>query len=275
MRRSNIGLSLFAALAVFAAAGPAAGAGQVSVFPKRIIFGDRSRTAEVTLINQGDRPQTYRIELIEQRMAASGRLEDVAAPGERSAASLLRYAPRQVTVAPGGPQTVRLLLRVPADLPPGEYRAHLLCRALPPESEGADIEAKGGGDDLGVRLTPLPAVSIPIFVRHGEGLRTSVHLSGLAIDREASSLSFRLEREGELSVYGDVTATFRPADGGPEREVGKARGVAVYTEIASVEQRLPLSLPAAAGRLRLRFSSRPEDDGGGPAVTTEAEVQIP
>jgi hypothetical protein len=49
----------------------------------------------------------------------------------------------------------------------------------------------------------------------------------------------------------------------------------VYTEIASVEQRLPLSLPAAAGRLRLRFSSRPEDDGGGPAVTTEAEVQIP
>jgi hypothetical protein len=275
MRRSNTCLSLLAVLAVFATAGPAAGEGQVAVFPKRIIFGDRSRTAEVTLINQGDRPQTYRIELVEQRMTAAGRLEDVAAPGERSALAFLRYAPRQVTVAPGGPQTVRLLLRMPADLPPGEYRVHLLCRALPAESAGTDIEAVGGSEDLGVRLTPLPAVSIPIFVRHGEGLRTSVRLSGLAVDREARTLSFHLEREGELSVYGDVTATFRAADGGPERELGKARGVAVYAELPSVEQRLPLTLPATAGRLRLRFSSRPEDDGGGPAVTAEAEVEIP
>jgi hypothetical protein len=275
MRRPKTCLLFFVALAALPAAGLAAGAGQVAVFPKRVIFGDRSRTAEVTLMNQGDRPQTYRIELIEQRMTASARLEDVTVPGERSAIPLLRYAPRQVTVAPGESQTVRLLLRTPADLPPGEYRAHLLCRALPEESGSADIEALSEGEDLGVRLTPLPAVSIPIFVRHGEGLRTSIHLSGLAIDRDARTLSFRLEREGDLSVYGDVSATFRPVDGGPEQEVGKARGVAVYTEVASVEQRLPLALPATAGCLRLRFSSRPEDDGGGPAMTAEAELQVP
>ncbi|HVS01036.1 MAG TPA: molecular chaperone [Thermoanaerobaculia bacterium] len=266
---------LIVALALFAAAS-AAQAGEVTVFPKRVVFGDRMRTAEVTLVNQGDRPLTYRIELIEQRMTPAGTLE-AAAPGERSALALLRYSPRQVTVAPGAPQTIRLLLRKPEDLPPGEYRIHLLCRALPAESAGTDVESLGENEGLAVRLVPIPAVSIPVLVRHGEGLRGSVHLSGLAFDPGARALSFRLEREGDVSVYGDLTAVFQPADGGPERVVAKTRGMAVYTEIPAIQTRLALDPgpPLAAGRLLLRFNSRPEDDGGGPAVSAAAEVEIP
>lgn len=268
----------FAIFAVTASANPGRG-GQVAIFPKRVVFSDRLRTADVTLVNQGNQPLTYRIELIEQRMTPAGMLEPVPAPGEgeSSAIHLIRHSPRQVTLAPGAPQTVRLLLRKPADLAPGEYRVHLLCRALPAQSEGNDVEAPSGGEGLAVRLIPLPAVSIPILVRHGEGFRASVRISNLAFDPGSRMLSFHLEREGEISVYGDVTAIFEPADGGPEQIVAKARGVAVYTDLTSVGQRLKLDpgSPVSQGRLRLRFTSRPEDDGGGPALSAEDEVQVP
>ena len=38
---------------------------------------------------------------------------------------MIRYAPRRVTVPPGGSQQIRILLRRPRDLEPGEYRSHL------------------------------------------------------------------------------------------------------------------------------------------------------
>lgn len=277
---------LTASIAILAASALATPArGQVTIFPKRVVFSDRLRTAEVTLVNQGDRPLTYRIGLVEERMTPAGMLEAAepapaapAAPaGSRPAIDLLRYSPRQVTVAPGTPQTIRLLLRKPEDLPPGEYRVHLLCRALPPETDGADVESLSGGNGLAVKVIPVPAVSIPVIIRHGDGLQVSARLSSLAFDPDARTLSYRLEREGDISVYGDLTATFQPDGGGPEQVVGRARGVAVYAELAAIEQRLTLdsSLRTAKGRLRLRFTSQPEDDGRGPAVSAEAETRIP
>lgn len=265
-------------IAAFATAPASAQAGGSMIFPKRVVFTGRVRSAEVTLVNPGPLPVTYRVELIDQRMTSTGSLEPPSEPVERSATGLLRYSPRQVTVLPGTSQIVRLLLRKPADLQEGEYRAHLLCRALPPEDAVSDIETLKDGKALEVRLIPLPAVSIPVIVRHGEDLRASVLLSGLALDSDAASLAFRLEREGGASVYGDLIATFQPAGTGPERVVARARGIAVYAEIPAVEQRLVLSTGGdalAGGRLRLRFTSRPDDDGGGPQLSAEAEIQVP
>jgi hypothetical protein len=273
-----IGLSALLLSAAAAAPARAQATGSM-IFPKRVVFTGRARSAEVTLVNPGSQPVTYRVELIDQRMTPAGGLEPPSEPVERSATGLLRYSPRQVTVPPGTSQTVRLLLRKPADLPPGEYRAHLLCRTLPPEDAVGDVESLKDGKDLAVRLVPLPAVSIPVIVRHGDDLRASVRLSGLAFDASAPALSFRLEREGGASVYGDLTATFQPAGAGPERVVLRARGVSVYAELPAIEQRL--ALPAengaslAHGRLRLRFLSRPADDGDGPQVSAEADLQIP
>jgi hypothetical protein len=273
------GLSIWLLSAAFATAPALAQASGSMIFPKRVVFTGRTRSAEVTLVNSGTQPVTYRVELIDQRMTPAGGLEAPSGPVERSATGLLRYSPRQVTVPPGSSQMVRLLLRKPADLPSGEYRAHLLCRALPPEDAVADIESLKDGKDLAVRVVPLPAVSIPIIVRQGDDLRAAVRLSGLAFDASRPALSFRLEREGGASVYGDLTATFQPAGSGPERVVLRARGVSVYAELPAIEQSLTVQAedgaPLAHGRLRLRFLSRPADDGNGPQVSAEAELQVP
>ena len=43
-----------------------------------------------------------------------------------SAADLVRYSPRQVELAPGEVQTVRIQIRKPEGLKDGEYHSHLV-----------------------------------------------------------------------------------------------------------------------------------------------------
>src|SRR5450432_1333782 len=97
------------------------------LFPTRIVFDKNQRAAQVELINQGKAPETYRISVVNRRMTETGEIvaADAAEGGEQFADAMLRYSPRQVTIAPGSSQTVRMLLRKPDNLAPGEYRSHL------------------------------------------------------------------------------------------------------------------------------------------------------
>ncbi len=251
------------------------------IFPKRVVFAGRTRSAEVTLVNRGNRPLTYRVELVERRMTPAGALVELDAPpaDERSARALLRYAPRQVVVPPESSQKIRLLLRKPADLAVGEYRSHLLCRALPSTDSDFDLESLEDDKSVAVQLTTLPAVSIPVIVRHGE-LSASVHLSDVVLDTGPDpELSFRLAREGQASVYGDLNASWIPRVDGSETVVVRVKGVAVYATLPAVKLRFALRPPIgtrfADGRLRLSFRSRPEDDGGGSQITAVAEIELP
>ncbi len=264
------------------------------IFPTRVVFAARTRSAEVNLFNHGSEPVTYRIELIDHRMNLAGGLVVIDEPTaeDRSARGLLRYAPRQVTVPPGSSQKIRLALRKPAGLEPGEYRSHLLCRALPPETEGSDVEVLDQEDVMGIRLTALPAVAIPVIVRHGE-LQASVGLSELSFEpgialpgdptvgssppAAAPELWFRLHRQGDISVFGDLTATFVSRRDGSETVIGMVKGVAVYPPLSSITQRLRLypvdGLRLADGRLRLSFRGDPENDGGAQSQA-DAEIEL-
>jgi P pilus assembly chaperone PapD len=279
--RSVLTLTLLAALA---APGPVRGQG-VTIFPKRLVFTGPARSAEVTLVNQGAQPVTYRIELVDRRMTAAGVLEEIAAPSpeDRSARAWVHYSPRQVTLPPGSAQTVRFVVARPTGLAPGEYRCHLLARALPPvEGAASDVEAPPQANALAVHITALVAISIPIIVRQGP-VKATVSLSDLSLDpgdgSTAPSLGFHLNREGETSVYGELTASFLPGHGGPEAVVAVLKGVAIYPPLATTARRLPLAIEPGRrlsdGRLRLRFRSRPEDDGGAPEQVAEAEIALP
>src|SRR5690242_20547777 len=124
--------------------GPAsAGVGDLLVAPTRIILDGR-RGTEILLNNIGDEPATYRISVEFRRMTPDGNLEDVTAPTpqEQAAADMIIYAPRRITLAPNEPQSIRLAARPPSDLPDGEYRVHLLFRAIPPANPVAVTPAE-------------------------------------------------------------------------------------------------------------------------------------
>ena len=249
------------------------------LFPTRIVFEKNQRAAQLELINQGKTPETYRLSLVNRRMSETGEFApaDAPEPGERFADAMVRFSPRQVTIAPGSSQTVRMLLRKPENLEPGEYRSHLQIDRLPDPEGGGSIEGANDPGRIGVTLTALVGASIPVIVRQGD-THAVVRLTQLALlpaSAEPASIAFEIDRSGDRSVYGDLVVTFTPRSGTP-LEVAKAGGVAVYVPNALRRARMPLRLPEgvplSGGTLRVTFRERA--DAGG-KVLAESTLAIP
>lgn len=237
--------------------------------PTRIVFDKNARAAQVQLINNGSKPASYRISLVNRRMTETGQMEpaDTAMEGERFADPMLHYSPRQVTLQPGTAQTVRIMLRKPAGLAEGEYRSHLLFDKLPDVEGSASIENRGGGDgQVGVVIRALVGAAMPVIVRHGN-VSANVSLDGLAFQKDAAGfpkLTLRLQREGSSSVYGDLSVTFTPRGGKPQ-SVAQIAGISVLTPNRVRQVTLPLQVPAgvalAGGAIEVVYSDRPEAGG--------------
>jgi P pilus assembly chaperone PapD len=278
-------LGLFAAVAgegAHAQASP----GDLLVAPTRIVLEGRQRSAEITLVNTGSSTATYRITFVNLRMNETGATTEIetsgAEPGERFADAMIRYSPRQVILEPKVAQTVRLQLRLPADLEPGEYRSHLLFRAIPsaaavPAADAAP-ETTEPKEGFSVQLTAIFGISIPVIVRHGDTAGTAT-LSELDLVPPTGAdatptLRFRIRRTGNRSVYGNLTATFVPAGGKPT-VVAKVNGLAVYTPNLTRSAGLTLHAPPGVflvnGRLHLAYTLQEK----GNETIAEADLLVP
>ena len=274
-------LRAWLAAATLLLAAPAARA-DLMLFPTRIVFDKNQRAAQVELINRGRTPETYRISIVNRRMTEDGEIKSADTPeaGEQFADTMLRFSPRQVTIAPGSSQTVRMLLRKPADLATGEYRSHLQFDRVADATPDDSVEAAGdeGAGKVGVVITALVGASIPVIVRQGE-TDARVSLAQLALQPASADagplLAFEIRRDGTRSVYGDLAVTFTPRGGAPI-DVAKAGGVAVYVPNPLRRARLPLQLPpgAALAGGTLRLSYRERADTGGKLIA-ESTLVLP
>lgn len=259
-------------------------AGDLVVSPTRIIFEGRTRTAQISLLNRGSAAATYRISLVNMRMTENGGFKEIDEPtaGEQFADRLIRYAPRQVVLAPGDSQAVRLLLRKPRGLEAGEYRSHLLLRAIPTQNIGKSVEEPSTTDSgIRIRLIPIYGVTIPVIVRHGD-LAAKVSLTELALvpaggQGEGDRLSFRINRGGNRSVFGDLTVTYFPnGRKAGELVVAQITRLAVYTPNPSrtviMSLRFPDGVTLGRGRLHVAFREVPKKGG---ALLGEAEIGVP
>lgn len=224
-------------------------AGNLMVTPTRVVFEQRTRTAQVTLVNQGSETTDFRISFIRQNMLENGDFVAVpeAADGMFSD-TMVRYSPRQVRLPPGQSQIIRLMLRKPRDLDDGEYRSHMLFQALPPASSSSVEKIAGDqpADGITIELIPIVGLSIPVIVRHGNlDSRVSLSEARLLPPADANSapaISLVINRSGTASAYGDLRAMFTPAGGQP-LVVGQANSVAVYANLDRRRFVLPLRLP--------------------------------
>ena len=209
-----------------------AGVGDLLVAPTRLILNG-GRSAEIILNNIGDEPATYRISAEFRRMKADGMLEDVtdASAAEVAARDMIVFAPRRVTLAPREPQSVRIAARPPKGLADGEYRVHLLFRAIPPANPVA-TPASAPAKGLSFKLTPVYGVTIPVIVRLGN-LSVKAGISNVRLDRRNGkpAIAMDLARSGSRSTYGEV----RVLKPGVKDPVAVARAVAIYTEVDSRE----------------------------------------
>lgn len=253
---------------------------ELMLHPTRIVFDKNTRATQIELINNGSKPASYRISLVNRRMTEAGQFEaaETTQEGERFADEMLRYSPRQITLQPGTAQTVRVMLRKPAELAEGEYRSHLQFDKLPEVEGSASIESQGAGaTQIGVVLNALVGASVPVIVRHG-ALDTRVKLAGLALgtdDARHAQLALQFEREGNGSVYGDVSVTFTPRNGKPH-SLARVGGIAVYTPNRIRKTTLPLQVPdglaLAGGTLDVSYRDRPEAGG---KLLAQASLNLP
>lgn len=253
---------------------------QLIVAPTRVVFSDKIRSSQVTIVNAGDEAGTFRISLVNKRMTIDGNFEDVkkANPGEQFADKMIRFSPRQVVLKPGQSQVVRLGLRKPANLDAGEYRSHMLFKAIP-KDVSKDIKPSKESEKINIRLSAIIAISIPVIVRHGK-TDASVSFTSASYHKRLPKedyphLMLNLQRTGDQSVYGDFLAEFVDSSGA-KKVVAQVKGVAIYTPGKERRVRLPLTLSQGLdlvnGKIQVFYRS-PADQGG--KVMAQTQVIIP
>ena len=262
--------SIAVACVASAAAPAAAQTGDVLVAPTRLVINGAG-SSQVILSNIGANQATYRISLELRRMNANGEIAEVAEAQanerEKAALAMVTYAPRRITLQPNQPQSVRVSIRPPANLPDGEYRVHMSFRAIPeaaPVAPAAADAPKPTG--VSIRLQPIYGITIPVIVRKGQ-LDGGATLANprLVTEGKATLLKLDMTRTGLRSVFGEIRA-FAP---GTREPVFVTRGIAIYPELTARSVSLPV-LPEQLARMKgpLRIEYREPAELGGKVIAT-------
>jgi P pilus assembly chaperone PapD len=182
-------------------------AGGFLLAPTRMFFEGSARSQELTIMNQSDKVQTYRLRLEDRRLKDSGEYDVITDPSEpATASSMLRLSVRQIIIPPRSSGTVRVLLRKPVGLPSGENRSHLVVQELPVVNPPAPVE--GGSSEITVAVTTIFGISIPVIVRTGE---TSARITKVVATRvpipdhpELENVVVNVEATGNRSLFADI-----------------------------------------------------------------------
>jgi len=203
----------------------------ISSFPRRVIIDSHQQTATLTLTHQGNKTTRYRISFIDMAFDKNEQLKkfksDELPDNYYSAKSFLRYSPRQITLAPGESQTVRILARKKRSLPKGEYRSYIHFQELPNKKNKNNIEQLINSNKKNISIKPkiLMGLALPIIVYQGK-LEGSAETKSLTLEHptpDKTVAKFNLFRYGNRSLYGEVVAEQNG------KIVGIAKGLALYT----------------------------------------------
>ncbi len=264
-------LALAASLTMLPVSPAIAGVGDLLVAPTRVVLNG-SRGTEVILNNIGDDVATYRVSAELRRMTPEGKLQDVTDPNERETAArdMVLFAPRKVTLPPNQPQAIRLSARAPEGLPDGEYRVHLLFRAIPAPQPVAAAEPKVDG--VAFQLRPIYGVTIPVIVRLGN-LEAKAALSNVQkiSDGGKPAISLDISRSGDRSTFGEI----KVFKAGMSEPIAQAAGIAVYTEVGQRSVVIPIDpakASSATGEVRVEYVE-PTDTGPVTIAETSAVLR--
>jgi fimbrial chaperone protein len=224
------------------------------IYPVRVSFDEAERSAQLTLSNTSSRTNTYRLSWQEKRALPEGGYTDINVDEAKNlpiSSSMLRFSPRQVTLKPGERQLIKLVLRRPRDLAEGEYRSHLLFKAVPPE---VDKEEKSTSTSINIVLS----FAVPVTIQQG-GYDTRVSLKGVNVVYNTATgnrtLSLDLLRKGLHSASGDISAFWTPT-GGKEVLLAKVADYNFWSELEEVRATLISTdtvFTPADGRLRILY----------------------
>ncbi len=272
-----ISLFVFIVLSLFSS-GEVMAQGNLLITPRRVVFEGKKRIQELNLANTGKDTATYNISYKQIRMNENGQFEEITQPdpGQNFASDYLRFFPRRVTLAPNEAQLVKMQLVKTSQLATGEYRSHVYFRSVPKEKPLGEKEDQNQATGLSVSLKPVFGITIPVIIRRGEST-AQVSVSDLKFERNEAlitSLKLKLNRTGNISVYGDIRVDYISPEG-KFIQVGLVKGLAVYSPTLSRTFRMKLDqkpgVDYTTGKLHLVYSKQKADKGG---ILCEAELNL-
>jgi len=205
-------------------------------------------------------------------------IEEEIPEDHKSIAKMIRYSPRQVTIPPRGSQIIRLMLRKKSGTKDGEYRSNVVFRNVPKDvGENLDKAITKEGE-VGVKITPIFGISIPVIVRQGE-LNATPSLSDMKLTKDKDGfqkVELKLHRKGNRSVYGHFKVNYTPPSDDKPIQVGVIKGIAAYNNIESRPVEINLNVPEGVtlkkgGTLKVSFE---EDRDMGGDATAEQSITI-
>jgi hypothetical protein len=256
-------LPVFLAFALLLLLPVSAARADLTITPIRVVFEGRTRSATVDLLNITGTTNSYRLSWMDMKMGSGGRfvLMPIDENDKHSVGKMVIFTPRQVTIAPHGHQVVRLSLRKPADLPPGEYRSNLVMTRL--AKFGPDEDSKSIAPSLKVNL----GFSIPVIVRSGEDKDLKVSLTAPSLHMSKNKkhpgpeLGITIHRDaGHFSSYGTLKVYWQNEQG-REQQIGEMSNVALYPETESRTMDIALSQNPTSGMLKVVYEGKYESEG--------------
>jgi fimbrial chaperone protein len=139
----------------------------VMVAPTRIILEGGSRSEQMIIVNNSRKNQAFRVSFRNMAFTADG-YTDVTEPrdGQLFADNMIRVSTREMRLRPGETQILRVLLRKPEGLAPGEYRSHMVLTGLPDAANPMISEQLN--EQLSIRVLPQYNYIFPVIVRQGQ-----------------------------------------------------------------------------------------------------------
>ena len=232
--------------------------GDLLITPFRVVFDGTKQMEELSVSNVGKDTVRYSISFVQYRMTENGAFQQIDKPDEGQLFSdkYLRVFPRTVTLAPREAQIVKVQVKETPDMVDGEYRSHLYFRSAKPNDKNA-ITSNPSDTTVGIKLTPIYGISIPIIIRKGN-LSVTTFIDNVSVSEPADTvkeLTVVLHRSGTESVFGDINVVLEDASG-KTYPVGVMKGISVYTPNLTRTVSLKLdtkNIPALKGTLKITY----------------------
>lgn len=176
----------------------------ISINTKYLLFDDKTRNNDVSIINASDAEQTYKVSFIYLKQNSNGSYEANKDPALIDAAKYLKVTPKIFKLKPYESQTIRVQKMSMADSKDGEYNLHMLIQEQPEDKPVNNVE-KEESKDLAIKIKALFAVSIPVVVRKGQLTATNtIDSAEFFVEEDTIKLKIKLSRTGNRSSRGDL-----------------------------------------------------------------------
>jgi hypothetical protein len=234
----------------------------------RIYLDDNNRTESFIVFAKGSTSEQCSLDFSHFDFDENGTLSKNTGKSLplNSAKPWVRYSPRNFTLTPGKPQSVRFSMRRKPNAEPKEYRSYVAMRCEELAVDTSNSQDGSENPDMPkVSIKPVLVQNVPIIVRTG---KLDVEASFTDVKVNGNKISATLARKGTRSLYGRLSLV----DVVSGKELSFTNGVSIYPETSSFPVLFELSSEysdVSKNNLLMRFE---EDENYGGELVIEKRL---